>query len=511
MPDPDALHAEVIRNPEPDEPRLAYADAITPGLSFSIGYQPYRLTLVHAVEELLAHLARNANVIASPRLKHAVQLATKEATVERTIAAKRANELIVRAKARDVVLPSLPATAEDWPAWIAELADHTRRMLSSDDAVRGFDTGLAASSLMQAWGLAEKLAYLRASDPVQPDLADAATRNAATIPRLAQQLEGQLAGIDRPFVGRKLAWLRQAFRRAPRPDLTASKTYSSAYAEIGNWRKHLDGLLNNLDRDLDVPVDPSPVCAPTPEEQQLFGEILERPDDLSLRRQYAELAAKRRDPRAELIREQLAILELESRGELLLGRHPERVQELLVSHPGWTEPLRDLGAYDFQFDLGFPYEITIEVGQFLDNASALFARAPITSVRLRGGLHGRGNELAAVPQLAKVTALDLYEQGVTDPDVLALSASPHVSRLRYLNLGRNHLTDAGIESLVASDNLSALERVSLELNPGRDPVDQLQYWDETHEVAVPTGAGRALEEKYGPRPWFHPHRSSRWL
>ena len=31
---------------------------ITPGLAYAIGYQPYRLALVHAVEALLARLAR---------------------------------------------------------------------------------------------------------------------------------------------------------------------------------------------------------------------------------------------------------------------------------------------------------------------------------------------------------------------------------------------------------------------------------------------------------------------
>ncbi len=364
---------------------------------------------------------------------------------------------------------------------------------------------------MQGWGVAEKLAYLRADDPDQPDLAELAARHAAMLPSLTERLDEGLAAIHRPLVARKVDWLREEFGLAPRPDATSSKGYSSAYSEIADWRKHVDSLLGNLERDLDVPLDPSPTSRPTAEEQRLFADILEHPSHDEPRRRYADLAARRLDPRAELIREQFAIWDLELRGELLHGHHPRRVQELLVSHPEWSAPLTELGARDVRFDRGFLYEITIDVGSFVDNAPALFARAPITSVRLRGGLHGRGRELAAVPQLAKVTALDLYEQGVTDADVLALSASPHVSRLRFLNLGRNLLTDAGIESLVASDNLSALERVSLELNPGRDPVDQLQYWDETHEVAVPTDAGRALEEKYGPRPWFHPHRSSRWL
>jgi hypothetical protein len=223
-----------------------------------------------------------------------------------------------------------------------------------------------------------------------------------------------------------------------------------------------------------------------------------------VRRRYAELAAKRQDPRAELIRAQIAIRDLEARREIL-GPLPQRVQELLVSHPEWTAALRELGARDFKFDRGFPWEITIDVTPFLEHAEKLFALAPITSVRLRGGLAGRGAALAALPLLAKLGAIDLEEQGVTDSDIAALATSPYVSNLRFLGLIRNRLTDAGIETLVASTHLPALDRVALDFNPGADPVDQLEYYNETQQEPVPTDRGRALEQKYGPKRWFHPY------
>jgi hypothetical protein len=303
-----------------------------------------------------------------------------------------------------------------------------------------------------------------------------------------------------------LDWLRKAFGWAPQPDATSSDTFSSSYAEITDWRQGLDDILLNLPSDLDVPLDPDPTSQPSPEEKRLFAEILARPDDNEPRRRYAPLAAQRLDPRAELIQEQFAILECDARGELHHGRHPERVHQLLVSHPEWTADLIELGAHDVKFDRGFPDQITIDVDLFLENASELFARAPITYVRLRGGLAGRVAMLARLPQLAKLTALDLYEQGVADADIAALATSPYVSRLRFLNLGRNRLTNAGIETLVASTHLPALERVSLELNLGADPVDQLTYYDETHQEPIPTDAGRALEQKYGTRRWFHPYK-----
>jgi len=43
--------------------------------------------------------------------------------------------------------------------------------------------------------------------------------------------------------------------------------------------------------------------------------------------------------------------------------------------------------------------------------------------------------------------------------------------------------------------------VNLDGNPA-DPVDRLEYYDETHQHAVPTEAGKALEAKYGKLRWL---------
>ncbi len=482
---------------------------ISPGLAYAIGYEPHRLRLVHATTDLLARAARNPAVMSNPELNHAVEFATKGAKIEAAIASEKVNAMIARANASGAGLPPLPAEIVQWPAWIDDLATHVKPALAGNDVELAFDAGVAAAALMAAWGVAEKLAYLRGSDPDQADLRNEAARNASQLEALTRGLDSLLARSLRPMVTQTHELLRTRFQRAPRADAVTSATFSSSYAEIAHWRRGVDGLLSVLESDFDAPLDPQPTAEPSAIERQLFKEILERPNDDSLRRRYADLAVQRLDPRAELIREQLAIRELELRGELLLGKHPERVQQLLVSHPEWTSPLTELGAYDVKFDRGFPYEITIGSGEFLAHAAKLFERAPITSVRLRGGLAGRGAALAAVPQLTNVVALDLYEQGITDADVAALAASPYVSNLHTLNLGRNRLSDAGIEVLVASTQLTRLERVNLELNPGADPVDRLEYYNETEQEPVPTEAGRALELKYGRRRWFHPHGADR--
>src|SRR5690606_23847915 len=147
-------------------------------------------------------------------------------------AADRVNALIERAKAKGVELPPLPAPVSEWPAWIASVSAQVRSMLPGGDTTRAFDAGLAAASWMQAWGVAEKLAYLRKGDMDERTLADEAARHAATIPPLTARLDEVLAGIHRPMVARKLGWLRRRFERGPRSDATSSPGYSSIYLHI---------------------------------------------------------------------------------------------------------------------------------------------------------------------------------------------------------------------------------------------------------------------------------------
>lgn len=136
------------------------------------------------------------------------------------------------------------------------------------------------------------------------------------------------------------------------------------------------------------------------------------------------------------------------------------------------------------------------------DANTLLAGAPSARVKVRGA-QGRIAEIVRSPVLAKLEALDLDDQGVTDDDLAALAASPHVRQLRQLDLRYNPISARGIEALAASPNLKALELVNLDGNPA-DPVDRLEYYDETNTHRVPTDAGKALEAKYGPLRWLHP-------
>ncbi|MGN6110665.1 MAG: hypothetical protein ACTHU0_36520 [Kofleriaceae bacterium] len=477
---------------------------ITPGLAYSISYEPHRLALLQANEELLARLAANPRVMADPKRKHAVEFATQAAKIEQKIAAEKIGDMIAQARSSGVEIPQLPASYTEWEPWREALAAQAKSRYSNAQLAGAFEAGAAAAALRVGWGRAAQVAYLRASSPDQPDLAAEAESIANELSAPAKRLEAILSRFRRPIVDEVVAGLRRVLSRAPQPDATSTLGYPSTFAAIVDWTKGLDSKLGTVPRALDAPVDPIPTADPTPEEQQLFSQILAEPGAIEPRRRYAELAAKRSDPRAELLQEQLALSELQSRNASE-GQHPARIRQLVLSHPEWAAPLTELGARDVKFHLGFPWQITIDISSLLGHASELFVRAPITSVAVRGGLGTRGPALARLPELAKLTALDLYDQGMTDDDLIALASSPSARNLVFLQLGKNKLTDRGIEALAAaSKNLPALATVVLDLNPGTDPIDERKYHGETHHHRVPTEAGRALEQKYGPIRWLHP-------
>ncbi|MEO6771711.1 MAG: hypothetical protein ABI467_01650 [Kofleriaceae bacterium] len=138
------------------------------------------------------------------------------------------------------------------------------------------------------------------------------------------------------------------------------------------------------------------------------------------------------------------------------------------------------------------------------DADGLLTALPATATRVKvRKAQGRIAEIVRSPVLATLEALNLDNQGVTDDDLIALAASPHVAHLRRLDLRYNPISARGIEAIAGSPNLNHLEAVYLDGNPA-DPVDRLEYYDETHTHRVPTAAGKALEAKYGPLRWLHP-------
>jgi uncharacterized protein (TIGR02996 family) len=73
--------------------------------------------------------------------------------------------------------------------------------------------------------------------------------------------------------------------------------------------------------------------------------------------------------------------------------------------------------------------------------------------------------LAASSGLARLTALNLNDNGVGTAGVRALAASPHLTRLTTLALSSGDVDDGAVEALAASPNFSQLTSLNLSGNP----------------------------------------------
>ena len=122
------------------------------------------------------------------------------------------------------------------------------------------------------------------------------------------------------------------------------------------------------------------------------------------------------------------------------------------------------------FERGFLHVFQMTGKQFLDDAGALRAVAPLDTLFLRR-LKGKEVAVFASEHFAGVSRLWAKGAQMTDAGVSALTSSPHVGRVRRLGLGRsvlgdaeeaNKLTDASAVALAETDNLPALTHLELD-------------------------------------------------
>lgn len=391
------------------------------------------------------------------------------------------------AGAAGIELPAM-AEASGVPAWLAALPGVVRSHLTTPLLRAAWTAGETGRLVAISAQLAAHIAYLRNAAPGNVDLRAQANDRARDLKTSAATLQAQLDATELPLVK------SHAGSVARMVTLTSDlePTTAGGYRELNELAHDVANFLEATARQLDVPPPPRVSSPPTATEQALLARILADPGDHRLRLELAELAKLRGDPRAELIRLQLGPADDAQR---------QQAYDLVRSHPEWTASLRELGARDIKFAGGFPDEITIDADALLARARELFAAAPLTKLHVREA-KGRVADIVRSPILATIETLDLDNQAVSDDDVIALAASPHAARLRQLDLRYNPLTARGIEALAASPHGKRLEVVTLDGNAA-DPVDRLEYYDETHQHAVPTDAGKALEAKYGPLRWLH--------
>jgi hypothetical protein len=455
---------------------------LSPATAFQLAYLPAERVTLTARHELVERSAATLDA----KLKHAVEFSRGALKIEEAKARDADEKLAKLATAEGVALPAMPPLA-DVPAWLAALPDLARPHLTTPVLAAAWDAGEAARLVLISVGLAAQIAYLRCAAPTDATLRAEASDRARDLRDSAATLTRHLEATGLPLV------IANAGSVAHMVSLTRNlePTTTGGYAELNVLVRDLTSFVATKVRELNVAPPPPMTAPPTAAEEALLARIVAAPSDHALRLELAALAKVRDDPRADLIR-----LQLDADSDTAR----QRAHDLVRANPGWSVPLQQLGARDVKFAGGFPDEITIDADALLAAPRALLAVAPLTKLHVRAA-KGKVAELVRAPFLATIETLDLDDQGVTDDDVVALAASPHAARLRQLDLRYNPLTARGVEAIAASPYLRRLEVVALDGNAA-DPVDQMEYYDETHQHAVPTEAGRALEAKYGRLPWL---------
>ena len=202
----------------------------------------------------------------------------------------------------------------------------------------------------------------------------------------------------------------------------------------------------------------------SPEETAFLRAILEAPDDEAIRLIFADWLEERGDPYGEFIRIQCGLAKLppeEPRRQTLV----EREHLLWERHaPVWRSYLLPI-LRTAAFAHGFVEAIHLTAAEFLANAEAIFAAAPVRHLRVRRPwpVSARVSvaALAASPHLARLTGLDWSGQELGDGGAAVLAASPHVAGFRSLVLRQNGIGDGGAAALADSPRMSGLTTLDL--------------------------------------------------
>ncbi|WP_369122535.1 hypothetical protein [Micromonospora craterilacus] len=233
---------------------------------------------------------------------------------------------------------------------------------------------------------------------------------------------------------------------------------------------------------------------------EIYAAVLAAPDDLELRRRYAD-AIEATDPEhAQLIRLDLT------------GARPTRDDVRLYRRvtPRLAAPVAHL-LVDWKVRNGLVESVTMTGRAFVDHGDEVSAHLPVRHLVLVEAA-GLMPEVAGVASLSRLVALDLRNNPVGDDGLAALVGSPYLGRLRWLGLAHCGIGPAGAEALAASRNLPALRYVDLRRNPvevtaegiGQD-IDGKPMW-----VEMPA-LGQELIARYGPLSWLDVQWGWRWL
>lgn len=235
-----------------------------------------------------------------------------------------------------------------------------------------------------------------------------------------------------------------------------------------------------------------------PPSNQQFQAVLDDATSDAPRLAYAAAFDNPQDPRAQFIRLQIE--------DMAAGNRPGTsrwwaCEDLLrASGVAWAADVAPL-VRAYNFERGFVGRVKLSANDFLRNAAALFAAAPIIHMDLTEA-KPHITELCASPHLSKIRSLSLAGCALDDNDIRLLASSPHLSELRWLSLMDNRIAFFGADQLAASKLLPNLHYVEFSGNP----FNPTQRFADDSGIIVDLWMppeGEQLEQRHGMIRWLH--------
>ncbi len=249
-------------------------------------------------------------------------------------------------------------------------------------------------------------------------------------------------------------------------------------------------------------------------ERQLIEAILANPDSDIDRSSYAEWLDSVDDPRGRFVWRQLELATMHRRGappSVWGAAYDEQAALLKAGRNLWLEPIEELiehgSVSEPMFHRGCIEHVTMTASDFLSSFSQVTALVPIRHLHLTE-LRGHAKPVFADKRLARIRALDISGNDLTDDDVSLLATSRHVNGVSWLDLSRNRIARAGLEHIAASKALPNLMYLALWGNDVEDPTDHAAGEEGHLDYQHPTELGSELEKRHGRLEWLH--SNTRW-
>jgi uncharacterized protein (TIGR02996 family) len=209
-------------------------------------------------------------------------------------------------------------------------------------------------------------------------------------------------------------------------------------------------------------------CAVALTHDAFLSDIVECPDDDAPRLIYADWLDEQGEcERAEFVRAQCRLATLPKYSPEW-RRLSGRCDELLAARgEEWRAALPALDGVTWEkLNRGFVEEVFAEsVEALLSNADALFAAAPVRSVRVGRLSDEDARALARSPHLARLTELNVcHNPALGAEGARALAASPHAGNLTSLLMHYCELGDEAIRLVTRRANLGRLRELYLSGN-----------------------------------------------